>query len=77
MESMTNTTSMQRAVLTHAGYQVPSAVLGIRCGEGDLLATRGQVRPIDGATAGFPVRIRPTVPLFEGPALPGGPRYLT
>ncbi len=77
MESMTDTTSMQQAVLTRAGYQAPSAVVGIRCVEGDLLVPRGQVRPIEGAVTGFPVRIRPSAPLFEGPALPGGPRYLT
>lgn len=75
METMT--TSMQQAVLTRAGYLAPSVNLGIRCVQGDLPATRGQVRPMTGAVAGLPVRIRPFASLFEGHALPGGPRYTT
>ena len=80
MESTTK--SMQLVALSRAGYQVPSADLGMRCVQGDLLVTRGQVRPIQGAVAGFPVRIRPAafpIPATQltGSVPPGGHRFET
>ncbi len=79
---MESTKSMQLVALSRAGYQVPSADLGKRCVQGDLLVTRGQVRPIQGAVAGFPVRIRPAafpIPATQltGSVPPGGHRFET
>jgi hypothetical protein len=75
---METTKTMQPVALPSAVYQVPSAVLGTRCVQGDLRATRGQVRPMTGAVAGLPVRIRPaSVATFEGFAPPGGIRNTT
>jgi len=76
------TTSMQQVALTRAVYQAPSAVLGMRCVEGDLRATSGQLRPTTGDVAGLPVRIRPAAFPFvatqiEGSAPPGGHRNTT
>lgn len=67
------TKTMRLVALSRAGYQDPSVDLGIRCVQGDLPATRGQVRPMTGAAAGFPVRIRPFATL-EGSVPPGGTR---
>ena len=79
---MESITTMQLAARSRAGYQDPSVNLGIRCVQGDLLPTRGEVRPLTGATAGFPVRIRPATPVFvapqgKGSVPPGGHRYET
>ena len=79
---METTKSMTQVALSHAVYQAPSAVLGMRCVEGDLRATRGQVRPFTGDVAGSPVRIRPAAFPFaatrlDGTAPPGGSRSTT
>ena len=68
-----STTTMQLVALSRAGYQDPSIDLGIRCVQGDLPATRGQVRPMTDTVAAFPVRIRPFATL-EGSVPPGGTR---
>jgi len=78
---MENTT-IKHAALSRAVYQVPSAVLGMRCVGADLRVTRGQVRPLTGAVAGLPIRIRPAAFPFVatqivGTAPPGGSRSTT
>jgi hypothetical protein len=85
VESMSNVTLQTSIALSRAGIQDPSVLLGTRCVQGDLQATRGQVRPRTGDVhAPLAVRIRPVavfgtepakgyVP-FAGSVSPGGIR---
>ncbi|GAB4063013.1 hypothetical protein GCM10028777_04800 [Angustibacter speluncae] len=75
METTSNVTMRDMSVLSRAGVQDPSVLLGTRCVQGDLQVTRGQVRPHTGETpkAGFSelgaARIRPVAVIGSQPAL--------